>query len=81
MNTLRTHFSAAFRKALCALVMLGLASTVTSVGAFAARILGTLDLFVQAMLETGQSSFQLVEETSGIRSRSSSMTEALGELA
>jgi len=52
-----------------------------SVGAFASRILGTLDLFVQAMLETGQSSFQLVEETSGIRSRSSSMTEALVELA
>jgi methyl-accepting chemotaxis protein len=33
------------------------------------------------MLETGQSSFQLVEETTGIRSRSSAMAEALVELA
>jgi hypothetical protein len=45
MNTLKTHFSAAFRMALCALAMLGLASTLTSVGALAAisgQITGTI---------------------------------------
>lgn len=52
-----------------------------SVEAFTTSILGTLDVFVQAMLEIGQSSFQLVEEMDGIRSRSSSMVEALDELA
>jgi methyl-accepting chemotaxis protein len=52
-----------------------------SVEDFTTRILGTLDLFVQAMLEVGQSSFQLVEETDDIRSRSAAMVEALGELA
>ncbi len=52
-----------------------------SVEEFTRRILGTLDLFVQAMLEIGQSSFQLVEEMDGIRTRSASQVEALGELA
>jgi methyl-accepting chemotaxis protein len=52
-----------------------------SVEDFTTSILGTLDLFVQAMLEVGQSSFQLVEETDDIRSRSAAMVEALGELA
>ena len=52
-----------------------------SVEEFTKRILGTLDLFVQAMLEIGQSSFQLVEEMDGIRTRSTSMVESLGELA
>lgn len=54
---------------------------VQSVEDFTTRIVGTLDLFVQAMLEIGQSSFQLVEEMDGIRARSASMAEALGELA
>lgn len=52
-----------------------------SVEDFTRRILGTLDVFVQAMLEIGQSSFQLVEEMDGIKSRSTSMVESLGELA
>ncbi len=52
-----------------------------SVEEFTKRILGTLDLFVQAMLEIGQSSFQLIEEMDGIRTRSTSMVESLGELA
>ena len=52
-----------------------------SVEQFTATILGTLDLFVQAMLEIGQSSFQLVEEMDEIRSTSESMVSSLGELA
>jgi len=52
-----------------------------SVEQFTATILGTLDLFVQAMLEIGQSSFQLVEEMDGIRATSESMVSSLGELA
>jgi methyl-accepting chemotaxis protein len=54
---------------------------VQSVEAFTNRILGTLDLFVLAMLEIGQSSFQLVEEMDGIRERSGVMVASLGELA
>ena len=52
-----------------------------SVEDFTRRILGTLDVFVQAMLEIGQSSFQLVEEMDGIKARSTSMVDSLGELA
>lgn len=52
-----------------------------SVQLFTASILETLNQFVQVMLESGQSSFTLVEETNAIRARSSAMTEALGELA
>lgn len=52
-----------------------------SMSEFTTSILKTLNLFVQAMLETGQSSFQLVEDTDGIRSRSNAMGGALGELA
>lgn len=52
-----------------------------SVEDFTRRIVGTLDVFVQAMLEIGQSSFQLVEEMDGIKSRSASMVESLVELA
>ncbi|WLT30259.1 methyl-accepting chemotaxis protein [Geothrix sp. PMB-07] len=52
-----------------------------SVEAFATTIRGTLDLFVQAMMEIGKSSFQLVDEMEGIRGRSASMSGSLGELA
>jgi methyl-accepting chemotaxis protein len=52
-----------------------------TVEAFTTRILGTLDLFVLAMLEIGQSSFQLVEEMDGIRERSGVMVASLDELA
>lgn len=52
-----------------------------SVEAFASSIRGTLDLFVQAMMEIGKSSFQLVDEMESIQARSASMGESLGELA
>lgn len=52
-----------------------------SVEDFTMRILGTMDQFVDAMMDIGKSSFQLVEEMDGIRVRSDAMGQSLGELA
>jgi len=52
-----------------------------SIEAFTGTVLHTLDTFVEAMLEIGQASFQMVDETENIRHRTEAMGNALVELA